>query len=336
MAKPNFAVVGASGMVGKMFVKILEERGTPLNNLFLFASSRSAGQTVDFRGKKIEIEELAPSVFESPAAGKKIDIALFAVENDLSLKYAPIAAKSGCVVVDNSSAWRMDPDVPLVVPEVNGEDIKTHKGIIANPNCCAAPAVVALKPLHEAYGILRVVYSTYQSVSGSGVNGWKDLEETLAGNPPQFYPYPIAGNVIPHIDRFNAEGYTGEETKLIAETKKMLHAPEIKATATTARVPVFTGHSLSINVSFNKPFELCDVRRLLQAAPGLKLMDEPGQNVYPTPLVAAGTDLVYAGRIRRDDSFDNSLNLWVVADNVRKGAATNAVQIAEIVMGGRT
>jgi aspartate-semialdehyde dehydrogenase len=324
----NCAVVGASGMVGKKFVAILEERKTPVKNLWLFASARSAGQTVPFNGKELVIEELTPEIFD-----RGIDIALFGIESDLSKEYAPLAAGKGCVVVDNSSAWRLDPRVPLVVPEVNGADIAWHKGIIANPNCCAAPAVTVLNPLHNKYNIRRVVYSTYQSVSGAGVNGWNDLEGTLKGEEPKFFPYPIAHNIIPHIDRFDGDGYTGEETKLIAETKKMLHAPEIKATATTVRVPVFTGHCLSINVSFEKPFELADIRRLLAEAPGVRLMDDVQNNIYPTPRHAAGTDLVYAGRVRRDESFENSLNLWVVADNVRKGAATNAVQIAERVMG---
>jgi aspartate-semialdehyde dehydrogenase len=284
---------------------------------------------VPFNGKELVIEELTPHIFDRVPG---IDIALFGIESDLSKEYAPLAAAKGCVVVDNSSAWRLDPEVPLVVPEVNGEDIERHKGIIANPNCCAAPAVTALHPLHKAYNVRRIVYSTYQSVSGAGVNGWSDLDGTLKGEAPKFFPYPIAHNIIPHIDRFDTDGYTGEEIKLIAETKKMLHAPEIKATATTVRVPVYTGHCLSINVSFEKPFDLSDVRRLLEEAPGVRLMDDPANNVYPTPRHAAGTDWVYVGRVRRDESFANSLNLWVVADNVRKGAATNAVQIAEWVM----
>jgi aspartate-semialdehyde dehydrogenase len=230
----------------------------------------------------------------------------------------------------------MDPEVPLVVPEVNGYDIAWHKGIIANPNCCAAPAVIALNPLHKKYGVKRAVFSTYQSVSGAGVNGLQDLTDTLAGHPPKHFPYTIAHNVIPHIDRFGDDGYTGEERKLIAETCKMLHASGMKATATTVRVPVYIGHSLSINVSLEKSFDLTEVRSLLGAAPGAMLMDDPANNVYPLPIMAAGTDLVYIGRVRRDDSFKNSLNLWVVADNVRKGAATNAVQIAELVIANYT
>jgi aspartate-semialdehyde dehydrogenase len=314
-------------MVGRMFAQILCERKLPIEKLYLFASARSTGQTIEFEGRELVIEELTPDVFD-----RGIDVALFAVENDFSKKYAPIAVKKGCIVVDNSSAWRMNPDVPLVVPEVNRDDIALHKGIIANPNCCAVPAVVALNPLHKKFGVKRVVFSTYQSVSGAGANGWQDLTDTLAGQPPKHFPYTIAHNVIPHIDRFGDDGYTGEEKKLIAEIGKILHAPRIKATATTVRVPVYTGHSLSVNISLEKSFDLSEVRNLLDTAPGAVLMDDPANNIYPIPTIAAGTDLVYIGRIRRDDSFENSLNIWVVADNVRKGAATNAVQIAELAL----
>ena len=323
----TWAIAGATGMVGKMFLQILAERKTPVDKLYLFASSQSAGKTMEFNGQTITIEELSPEVFK-----RGIDIALFAIESDLSRKYAPIAAENGCVVVDNSSAWRMDASVPLVVPEVNAKEAKNNKGIIANPNCCAIPAVIALNPLHKAYGVKRIVYSTYQSVSGAGIGGWNDLTDTLNGKEPAHFPYKIAGNIIPHIDSFHDDGYTGEEIKLIEETKKILNAPEIKATATTVRVPVYTGHCLSINVTFDKPFILDDVKRLLQDAPGIRLYDDPANKIYPTPLVAAGTDLVYVGRIRRDESFENSLNLWVAADNVRKGAATNAVQTAEYLL----
>ena len=330
MMKPfNCAIAGATGVVGRMFVQVLEERKLPVENLYLFASARSAGQTIPFNGKDVVIEELTPEVFD-----RRIDIALFAVEGDVSKKYAPIAAQKGCVVVDNSSAWRMDPAIPLVVPEVNPEDILKNKGIIANPNCCAAPAVVTLKPLHTAYGVKRIVFSTYQSVAGAGINGIEDLKRTLNGEAPQCFPYPIAHNLIPHIDTFDADGYTGEEVKLIQETKKMLHAPEIKATATTVRVPVFKGHCLSINVSFEKPFEMDDVFKLLKNAPGVVLYDDPANKIYPMPIIAAGTDEVYVGRVRRDDSCENTLNLWVSADNIRKGAALNAVQIAERVLEG--
>ena len=319
------AIAGATGMVGGMFLKILEERNLPISKLYLFASSRSAGQILEFNGQEIAIEELTPTVFD-----RGIDVALFGLaEGDVSKKYAPIAAKAGCIVVDNSSAWRMDADTPLVVPEVNASDLQNHKGIIANPNCCATPAVVALKPLQDAYGLERVVISTYQSVSGAGVGGMTDLARTLTGEAPQHFLHSIAGNLIPHIDTFHDDGYTGEEKKLMAEIRKILHQPTLPITATTVRVPVEYGHSLSINVSMSKAFDIEGVRNLLAGSPGIILQDDGMQNIYPMPITAAGTDDVYIGRLRRDDSYPNSLNMWVVADNTRKGAATNAVQIVE-------
>jgi len=322
------AIVGASGMVGKMFVQVIEERQLPIKELYLIASSRSAGQTLSFCGNELQIEELTPAVFD-----RGIDYALFAASNDISRKYAPIAVKAGCVVIDNSSAWRMDPDVPLVVPEVNGADLANHKGIIANPNCCATPAVIALKPLHDMYVLKRVVISTYQSVSGAGVGGMQDLDDTMAGNPPGHFPYPIAHNVIPHIDRFLGDGYTGEERKLISEIRKMLHSQHMGVTATTVRVPVKVGHSLSINVTFENPYVLEHLVEHLAEAPGIVISDDPAANLYPMPITAAGTDMVYVGRIRRDNSLPHSLNMWVSADNIRKGAATNAVQILEMLTG---
>ena len=320
------AIVGASGMVGGMFLKILQERKLPVSKLHLFASARSAGQTLKFNGQDVLVEELTPEVFD-----RDIDYALFGVEGDISKIYAPIAAKAGCIVVDNSSAWRTADDVPLVVPEVNGCALQGHKGIIANPNCCAVPAVVALKPLLDQYGLERVVISTYQSVSGAGVGGMSDLERTLNGGPAAHFPYTIAGNLIPHIDSFYDDGYTGEEKKLMAEVRKILHVPDLPITATTVRVPVEFGHSLSINVTLSQHFELADVKNIFVKAPGVVLQDDPANKLYPMPLEAAGTDSVYVGRVRRDDSYANSLNLWVVADNTRKGAATNAVQIMEMV-----
>ena len=322
----NLAVVGASGMVGQTMLQVLSERKLPVENLYLFGAS-SAGREVEYNGKILTIEKLTPESFD-----RGIDIALFSAGGGVSKEYAPIAAKKGCVVIDNSSAWRMDPEVPLVVPEVNPEDIKRHKGIIANPNCSTIQAVVALNPLHKVFNIKRVIYSTYQSVSGAGMGGTIDLERTAQGEAPQRFTYPIAGNCIPHIDNFDDNGYTFEEIKMINETKKIMHAPEIQITATTVRVPVPVGHSESINVTFEKAFELADVRRILGEAPGIVVMDDPANNIYPTPREIAGTDPVYVGRIRRDFSADNSLNLWVVADNVRKGAATNAVQIAEVII----
>ena len=322
------AIIGATGMVGGMFLKILEERKLPISQLYLFASSRSAGKKVTFCGREIDVEELAPSVFD-----RGIDFALFGADAETGKKYAPIAAANGCVVVDNSSAWRMDSTVPLCVPEVNAADLQNHKGIIANPNCCAVPAVVALKPLLDAYGLERIIISTYQSVSGAGVGGMADLAHTLAGQAPQYFPYPIGGNLIPHIDVFHDDGYTGEEKKLMAEVQKILNRPNLPITATTVRVPVEYGHSLAINVSLAKEFAIEDVRKILAASPGIVLQDNTAKNLYPMPLAAAGTDQVYVGRLRRDNSFPNTLNMWVVADNTRKGAATNAVQIVESLQG---
>ena len=323
----NVAIIGASGVVGAAMLQVLNERKLPVDKLFLFGTSRSAGRKLEYNGKSLTIEEYTPQIFD-----RGIDIALFAVSGAFAKENAPIAAKKGCIVIDNSSAWRMDPAVPLVVPEVNPGDIKAHKGIIANPNCSTIQAVVALNPLHRAYNIRRIIYSTYQSVSGAGNAGISDLGRTSRGEAPQHFPYPIAGNVIPHIDKFQEDGYTLEEMKMVNETQKILHAPEIKITATTVRVPVTVGHSESVNVSFEKDFELADVRRILEEAPGIVVKDDITAADYPTPRETAGTDPVYVGRIRRDFSADNSLNLWVVADNVRKGAATNAVQIAEILM----
>ncbi|MCL2664617.1 MAG: aspartate-semialdehyde dehydrogenase [Defluviitaleaceae bacterium] len=326
--KFKVGLLGATGIVGKTFLRVLHERDFPVSSLFLFASSRSAGQTADFGGEKIIISELT---HENVMCG--MDVAFFAVDGDLSREYAPVLAKNGCLVVDNSSAWRTDPEVPLVVPEVNGEEAFKHKNIIANPNCSTAQAVVALNPLHLAYGIKRIVYSTYQSVSGATIKGMEDLERTLAGEPHKFFPYPIAGNCIPHIDTFGSDGYTGEETKMIFETKKIMRAPQLKITATTVRVPVFVGHSESINVEFEKPFDIDELKKVLANAPGVTVTDDPSANLYPTPLAAAGSDDVYVGRIRRDASVESGVNLWVVSDNLRKGAATNAVQIAELVLG---
>jgi len=325
LKKINIAIVGATGMVGRTFLKVLEERDFPFYKLYTFASAKSAGTKVKCKGIEYTVEELKEDSFD-----RDIDIALFSAGADISKKFAPIAASKGVIVVDNSSAWRMDKDVPLVVPEVNPEDIKWHNGIIANPNCSTIQAVVAVNPLHDKYKIKRIVYSTYQAVSGSGVKGVKDLEEGLKGNNLlKAYPHPIANNCLPHIDVFFENGYTKEEMKMIDETKKILGDYDLKITATTVRVPVFDCHSESINVEFEKPFEIEDVKKLLSDSPGIVLQDDPHNNVYPLATNAKGTDLVYVGRIRRDFSIENGLNLWVVADNIRKGAATNAVQIAE-------
>jgi len=324
MKKYNVAIVGATGMVGRTFLKVLEEKNLPVENYYMFSSARSAGLKVNFMGKEYVVEELTENSFD-----RGIDIALFSAGGSTSEKFAPIAAAKGCIVIDNSSAWRMDKDVPLVVPEVNPEDIKWNKGIIANPNCSTIQAVVALSPLNKKYGIKRIVYSTYQAVSGAGVAGHDDLENGLKGEAPKKFPYQIAGNCLPHIDVFLPNGYTKEEMKMVEETRKILGDQSLKITATTVRVPVYNGHSESINVEFNKSFDLAELRGVLENAEGLIVQDDLANNVYPMPINAAGHDETFVGRIRRDESVENGVNLWVVADNIRKGAASNAVQIAE-------
>ncbi len=327
MKKVNLAVVGATGMVGRTFLKVLKERSFPIDNLYLMASKRSAGTTMEYDGKEYVVEELTEHSFDKP-----IDIALFSAGGSTSEKFAPIAAAHGVIVVDNSAQWRQDPKVPLVVPECNPEDIKWNSGIIANPNCSTIQAVAVLKPLDDKYKIKRVVYSTYQAVSGAGLAGWKDLEDGLKGEAPKKFPHPIAGNCLPHIDVFMDNGYTKEEMKMIWETRKILHHPELKVTATTVRVPVFSSHSESINVEFEKPVDIDEVRKILSESSDIVVVDDPAKNEYPLALDAAGTDQVYVGRIRKDESVENGINLWVVADNIRKGAATNAVQIAQILV----
>ncbi|HWR62207.1 MAG TPA: aspartate-semialdehyde dehydrogenase [Clostridia bacterium] len=327
MKKYDVAVVGATGMVGRMFLKVLEEKQFPINNFYAMASAKSAGSKITFNGKEYVVEELTESSFD-----KHIDIALFSAGGDTSKKFSPIAASKGTVVIDNSSAFRMDKEVPLVVPEVNPQAAGSHKGIIANPNCSTIQAVVALKPLHDKYGIKRIVYSTYQAVSGTGVKGVTDLENGLKGIAPSAYPHPIAFNCLPHIDVFMDNGYTKEEIKMIDETKKILDDQNLRITATTVRVPVYSGHSESVNVEFEKDFDLDELKLLLSNSPGVVVQDDPKKNVYPLAVNAAGKNEVFVGRIRRDYSVEYGINLWVVADNVRKGAATNAVQIAELLI----
>ncbi|MBS4955612.1 MAG: aspartate-semialdehyde dehydrogenase [Clostridium sp.] len=324
----NVAIVGSTGNVGRKFLEILEERNFPIKNLYLFASKRSAGSYLNFKGQEYLVEETC----EDNIKNKKIDIALFSAGGDISLKFAPIFSSYGAVVIDNSSAWRMNKDVPLVVPEVNPKDLKNHNGIIANPNCSTIQAMVPLKALLDNYGIKRIVYSTYQAVSGAGMQGIKDLEDGLKGLAPKKFPYQIAGNCLPHIDVFLENGYTKEEMKMIEETKKILHSNDLKITATTVRVPVLNSHSESINVELNNPFELEDIFKLFEKTEGLTVFDNLNELKYPTALDVSGKDDVYVGRIRRDFSLDNGLNLWVVADNIRKGAALNAVQIAEVLI----
>ncbi len=325
MKKYNIAVVGATGMVGRKFLQVLTERQLPAENYFLFASAKSAGSEIDFMGKKHTVIELN----EQNIKAHKIDIALFSAGGDISKEYAPIFAKNGTLVIDNSNAWRRDPNVPLVVPECNSDDILWHKNIIANPNCSTIQAVVALKPLHQAFKIKRVIYSTYQAVSGAGVKGFNDLKGGICGEAPQKFPYPIFGNCLPHIDVFLDNGYTKEEDKMIFETKKILEDQSIKVTATCVRVPVYYGHSESINLEFEKPCTVEQVKEILSKAKGVVVQDDGKNNLYPMPITAENKNEVFVGRIRKDDTVENGINLWCVADNIRKGAATNAVQIAE-------
>ena len=327
----NVAIVGATGNVGRKFLEILAERNFPIKNLYLYASKRSAGKKMTFKGNEYTVIETCKENIED----KELDFALFSAGGDTSLEFAPIFSKTGAVVIDNSSAWRMDPKVPLVVPEVNPEDIKWNNGIIANPNCSTIQAMPVLKAIHDKYGLKRVIYSTYQAVSGAGMQAIKDLEDGQKGIAPKKFPKPIAGNVLPHIDVFLDNGYTKEEMKMINETRKILHLDDLKVTATTARVPVLNSHSESINIELLKPFELSDIFKTLEEAKGVTICDDVENLKYPTPLEASDKDDVFVGRIRRDFSIDNGLNLWVVADNIRKGAALNAVQIAELMINNK-
>ena len=324
----NVAIVGATGNVGRKFLEILDERNFPIKNLYLFASKKSAGSTLKFKDKKLLVEETCDENIKN----KKVDFALFSAGGSVSLKFAPKFASYGAIVIDNSSAWRMDKDVPLIVPEVNPEDVKKHKGIIANPNCSTIQATVPLKVLLDNYGIKRIIYSTYQAVSGAGVQGIADLQDGLKGTPPKKFPYAIAGNCLPHIDVFLDNGYTKEEIKMIEETRKIFHDPNLKITATTVRVPVLNSHSESINIELDKEYELKDVFKLFKNTKGLIVYDDAKNLKYPTPIMVSGKDEVFVGRIRRDFSIDNGINLWVVADNIRKGAALNAIQIAELLI----
>lgn len=325
----NVAVVGATGMVGNKFLEVLEERKLPVENYFLFASKRSAGKVIHFMGKDHTVIELTPENVKK----YKVDYALFSAGGATSKEYAPLFANEGTVVIDNSSQWRTDPECPLVVPEVNGEDALVHpKNIIANPNCSTIQAVVALKPLHDKFGIKRIVYSTYQAVSGAGVAGYNDLKYGVEGRAPEKFPYPIFGNCIPQIDVFLPNGYTKEEEKMIFETKKILHDFDLKVTATTVRVPVFHGHSESINVEFKTPCTLEGVKDALLKMEGVVVEDDPSNLRYPMAITAENRDEVFVGRIRLDDTVESGVNLWVVADNIRKGAATNAVQILEYLL----
>ncbi|MBF0465751.1 MAG: aspartate-semialdehyde dehydrogenase [Nitrospirae bacterium] len=326
------AVVGATGAVGNEMIETLQMRNFPVDTLRLFASERSEGGTLKFKDKDITVERLKAGVF------KGIDIALFSAGAERSKEFAPDAAAAGCVVVDNSSQWRMDPEVPLVVPEVNPHDLKKHKGIIANPNCSTIQMVVALKPIHDAVRIKRIVVSTYQAVSGTGKKAMDELLEQTSDLLKfkdvkiSVYPHQIAFNCLPHIDVFLDNGYTKEEMKMVLETKKIMGDDTIAVTATTVRVPVFRGHSESINIETERKLSANEARALLSDAPGVILFDAPSKNVYPLAIDCVGKDAVYVGRVREDESIQNGINMWVVSDNLRKGAALNAVQIAEVLI----
>lgn len=332
MKKPVVAVVGATGAVGREMLKTLHERNFPAAEVRAFASARSAGNTVEFGDKELTVQTLTKDVFEG------VDIAIFSAGGSTSSKFSPYAAHAGCVVVDNSAAWRMDERCPLVVPEVNPQALEKHNGIIANPNCSTIQMLVVLKPLHDAAKIKRVVVSTYQAVSGTGQKGIRELETQvldLFNNrdvKKEVYPYQIAFNVLPHIDVFLENDYTKEEMKMVNETVKILDDPSVKVTATCARVPVFFCHAESVNIETEKKITPKEARIMLSQAPGVKVLDNPRELLYPMPAYHIGEDPTYVGRIREDETIANGLNMWIVADNVRKGAALNAVQIAEVLM----
>lgn len=325
------AVVGATGAVGNEMIEILAERGFPVSELRLFASSRSAGETISFQGRSTPVRVISEEGFTG------VDLALFSAGEEVSRQFAPIAAKAGAVVIDNSAAWRMDPKVPLVVPEVNPEAMFSHQGIIANPNCSTIQMTVAIKPLHDAARIRRIVVSSYQSVSGTGKEAMEELMAETKGLLafqeviPEVYPFQIAFNLLPQIGSFDAKGYCSEERKFVDESRKIMGEAALRVTATTVRVPVFRAHSEAVNIETEKKLTANEARALLAAAPGIVVYDDPVRNLYPMPLDVAGTDSVYVGRVREDDSIENGLNLWIVSDNLRKGAALNAIQIAELL-----
>ncbi|MBK8923368.1 MAG: aspartate-semialdehyde dehydrogenase [Saprospirales bacterium] len=321
------AVVGATGLVGSKMLQVLEERQFPVTRLIPVASERSVGKTIKFRGKRYKVVSMTDAI------GKKPDVAIFSAGGTTSKEWAPRFAEAGATVIDNSSAWRMDPGKKLVVPEVNAHVLTPKDKIIANPNCSTIQMVVALKPLHDRYRIKRVVVSTYQSVTGTGVKAVNQLMNERKGKPGEkAYPYPIDLNLLPHIDIFLDNGYTREEMKMVHETKKIMGDDSIRVTATTVRVPVVGGHSESVNVEFERDFDLQELRQLLAGSPGVVVVDDPSRLKYPMPVDAHDKDDVFVGRLRRDESQANTLNMWIVSDNLRKGAATNAIQIAEYLL----
>ncbi len=332
MPDPRIAIVGATGAVGRVALQVLEERSFPLDSLRLTASVRSIGKKLPFRGAQVVIEETTAALFAES------DIAFISANDDVSRDMAKVAVEKGCVVIDDSGVWRMYPNVPLVVPEVNADDIDAHKGILAIPNCSTTPLVMALWPLHRTNPVKRVVAATYQSVSGTGAAAVAELEQqsrdVLAGNETavEQYPHQIAFNVLPHIGSFREGAYTSEEVKMLQETRKIMHAPEIAVTATCVRVPVRVSHSEALNVEFERPVTPDEARKLMGAFPGVVIVDDPEGAAYPMPLDATGSDDVFVGRVRQDIALSNGLAMWVVSDNLRKGAATNAIQIAEEVV----
>ena len=329
MKKNKLAIVGATGLVGQTILKVLEEKKLPIEEYAFFASNKSAGKKIQFLKKEYTVRELTTNSFD-----EGFSYAIFSAGSEVAKKYAPIAVLKGCIVIDNSSNFRMDTNVPLVVPEVNPEEISHHHGIIANPNCSTIQAVATLKPLDDTYQIKRIVYSTYQAVSGAGQKGVMDLENGIKHNSSygyelQKFPISIFNNCLPHIDVFLEDGYTKEEEKMMNETRKILKKPDLAITATAVRVPVLNSHSEAINIEFEKDFKLSELKKVLQKAPGIIVKDDIGFETYPTTLDTNGNDEVFIGRIRRDFSVKSGVNLWVVADNLRKGAASNAVQILE-------
>ena len=323
MKKYNVAVVGATGLVGSTFLKVLAEYKFPIEKLTIFASERSVGKQVEYDGQLYTVQALKEGCFEG------IEIALFSAGGSVSEKWAPEAEKSGAVVIDNSSAWRMNPDCALIVPEINLNDFDSARKIAANPNCSTIQSVLPLKPLNDKFGLKRVVYTTYQAVSGSGQKGRDDLARTLRGEEPQFYPYNISKTCIPHIDVFTDNGYTKEEIKMVNETRKILHLPNLPVSATCVRVPVANAHAVSVMVELEKPFTLEEVRNAFASYEGIEVMDDVKNLIYPVSTVANDNDTVYVGRIRKDLSCENGLLFYAVSDNIRKGAAANAVQIAK-------
>lgn len=327
----HIAIVGATGAVGAELLRVLERRGFPVERLLPLSSHRSAGKKVSFRGQEISTEELSPDSFRG------IDLAFFSAGGDISRQYAPIARAAGAIVIDNSSAFRMEPDVPLVIPEINGDDVRQHRGLIANPNCTTAVALMAIYPLHRAFGVRRVFASSYQAVSGSGARAISELQsqvEAAAANTApvaEVYPHPIAFNVLPHVDSFLPGGYTKEEMKMQNEGRRIMHLPEFRASVTCVRVPVYRAHSVAISAEFERPVSVEEAHEVLAKAPGLELIDEPQKNRYPMPLSTAGKDNCEVGRVRLDCALDNGLAFWVSGDQLLKGAALNAVQIAELL-----